>query len=198
MAPSGIIGSTRWGLMGYLPVSGGAARHLTRQSGRSPRRASSVLVPAMPTHAEKRKMPYSADQMYALIADIESYKEFLPWCQAARIRSRTPLPDGKGEVIEADLVISFRVFRERFGSRVTLRPEENIIDVEYLDGPFRYLNNHWEFLPVDERACLVDFFVDFEFKSRTLQSLIGLVFNEAMQRIVSAFERRAEALYGKG
>ena len=150
----------------------------------------------MPTHAEKRKMPYSADQMYALIADVESYKEFLPWCQAARIRSRTPLPDGKGEVIEADLVISFRVFRERFGSRVTLRPDEHIIDVEYLDGPFRYLNNHWEFLAVDDHSCLVDFFVDFEFKSRTLQSLIGLVFNEAMQRIVSAFERRAEVLYG--
>jgi coenzyme Q-binding protein COQ10 len=151
----------------------------------------------MPTHAEKRKMPYSADQMYALIADVEAYREFLPWCQAARVRKRTPLPEGDGEVIDADLVISFKVFREKFGSRVTLRPAEHIIDVEYLDGPFRYLNNHWEFLPIDEHSCAVDFFVDFEFKSRTLQSLIGLVFNEAMQRIVSAFERRAEVLYGK-
>ena len=93
-------------------------------------------------------------------------------------------------------MISFKVFREKFGSRVTLRPGEHIIDVEYLDGPFRYLNNHWEFLPADDGGCHVDFFVDFEFRSRTLQSLIGLVFNEAMQRIVSAFERRAEALYG--
>jgi coenzyme Q-binding protein COQ10 len=150
----------------------------------------------MPTHAEKRKMPYSAEEMYALIADIEAYREFLPWCQAARIRSRRPLPDGEGEVIEADLVISFKVFREKFGSRVTLRPGKRQIDVEYLDGPFRYLNNHWEFLPEGERACTVDFFVDFEFRSKTLQAIIGLVFNEAMQRIVRAFERRAEALYG--
>jgi coenzyme Q-binding protein COQ10 len=150
----------------------------------------------MPTHAEKRKMPYSAEEMYALIADIESYREFLPWCQAARIRSRRPLPDGDGEVIDADLVISFKVFREKFGSRVTLRPGRRQIDVEYLDGPFRYLNNHWEFRPEGERACTVDFFVDFEFRSKTLQAIIGLVFNEAMQRIVRAFERRAEALYG--
>jgi coenzyme Q-binding protein COQ10 len=150
----------------------------------------------MPTHAEKRKMPYSADEMYALIADIEAYREFLPWCQAVRIRARRPLPDGEGEVIDADLVISFKVFREKFGSRVTLRPGKGQIDVEYLDGPFRYLNNHWEFLPEGERACTVDFFVDFEFRSKTLQAIIGLVFNEAMQRIVRAFERRAEALYG--
>lgn len=150
----------------------------------------------MPTHAEKRKMPYSAEEMYALIADIEAYREFLPWCQAVRIRSRRPAPDGDGEVIDADLVISFKVFREKFGSRVTLRPGKRQIDVEYLDGPFRYLNNHWEFLPEGERACTVDFFVDFEFRSKTLQAIIGLVFNEAMQRIVRAFERRAEALYG--
>jgi coenzyme Q-binding protein COQ10 len=149
----------------------------------------------MPTHAEKRKMPWSAAQMYALIADIESYREFLPWCQAARIRKRTPFAEG--EVVDADLVISFKVFREKFGSRVTLRPEPLIIDVEYLDGPFRYLNNHWQFIPDGEGGCTVDFFVDFEFRSRTLQALIGLVFNEAMQRIVSAFERRAEALYGQ-
>jgi coenzyme Q-binding protein COQ10 len=150
----------------------------------------------MPTHAEKRKMPYSAAEMYALIADIEAYREFLPWCQAVRIRSRRPTPDGRGEVVDADLVISFKVFREKFGSRVTLRPEAGEIDVEYLDGPFRYLNNHWKFLPEGERACTVDFFVDFEFRSKTLQAIIGLVFNEAMQRIVRAFERRAEALYG--
>mgnify|MGYP006273052111 CR=1 FL=1 len=151
----------------------------------------------MPTHAEKREMPYSAEEMFGLIADIESYSQFLPWCEAARIRSRRPTPDGKGEIVEADLVISFKVFRERFGSRVTVRPEERVIDVEYLDGPFRYLNNHWEFTPTGEKRCMVDFFVDFQFKSRTLQSIIGVVFNEAMQRIVRAFERRAEALYGQ-
>jgi coenzyme Q-binding protein COQ10 len=150
----------------------------------------------MPTHAEKRVMPYSAGQMFDLIADVDKYPEFLPWCAAARIRTRKPLPDGGGEVIDADLVISFKVFRERFVSRVTLRPEARVIDVEYLDGPFRYLRNHWEFVPKGETACEVDFFVDFEFRSAILQKLIGLVFNEAMQRIVRAFERRAEALYG--
>lgn len=149
----------------------------------------------MPTHAEKREMPYSAEQMYALIADVQSYPEFLPWCAAARVRSRRQTDNG--EVMDADLVISFKLFRERFGSRVTLRPEMREIDVAYLDGPFRYLNNHWKFIPAGEGRCQVDFFVDFEFKSRTLQAIIGVVFNEAMQRIVSAFEARAKALYGR-
>jgi coenzyme Q-binding protein COQ10 len=150
----------------------------------------------MPTHEETRIVPYSADEMYGLIADIASYPEFLPWVAAARIRSREPLPDGDGEVVEADLVVSFKVYRERFGSRVTLRPEERRIDVAYLEGPFRYLNNHWRFVPRGERECEVDFFVDFEFRSAILQKLIGIVFHEAMLRIVRAFERRAEALYG--
>ena len=150
----------------------------------------------MPTHAEKRTVPYTADEMYALIADVGSYPEFLPWVAAARVRSRSPLPDGKGEVMEADLVVSFKVYREKFGSRVTLHPEERTIDVEYLEGPFRYLQNHWHFLPLDGERCEIDFFVDFEFRSAILQKLIGLVFHEAMLRIVRAFERRAEALYG--
>ncbi|SFI25794.1 type II toxin-antitoxin system RatA family toxin [Albimonas pacifica] len=149
----------------------------------------------MPTHAEKRVMPYSADQMYALIADVRAYPEFLPWCSACRIRKREEREDGS-ERIEADLVISFKVFRERFGSRVDLYPDERRIDVAYLDGPFRYLNNHWTFRPVDAGSCEVDFFVDFEFKSIVLQKLIGVVFNEAMQRIVRAFEQRAAVLYG--
>ena len=139
-------------------------------------------------------MPYSADEMYALVADVESYAEFLPWCAASRVRKRRRIEGG--EVLDADLVISFRVFRESFGSRVTLQPEQRRIDVEYLEGPFRYLNNHWLFEPISEGECEVDFFVDFEFRSRVLQSLIGVVFNEAMRRIVRAFEQRAEALYG--
>ena len=149
----------------------------------------------MPTHAEKRRVPYSADEMYALVADVASYPEFLPWCTGARVRSREPQPDGT-EVIEAELVVSFRVFRERFGSRVTLRPDRNRIDVAYIEGPFRYLNNHWDFIPVDEGVCDIDFFVDFQFRSRTLQAVIGLVFNEAVRRMVRAFEQRAEQLYG--
>ena len=150
----------------------------------------------MPTHAERRNVPYSADEMYALIADVGSYPEFLPWCAAARIRETRPLPEGDGEVMNADLVISFKVYRERFGSRVTLRPQARTIDVEYLQGPFRYLQNHWRFIPTGKRSCDVDFFVDFEFRSAILQRLIGLVFHEAMLRIVRAFERRAQALYG--
>jgi coenzyme Q-binding protein COQ10 len=150
----------------------------------------------MPTHSEKRVVPYSADEMYALIADVGRYPEFLPWCAAARIRSTEPLPEGDGEVMEADLVISFKVYRERFGSRVTLRPEARTIDVEYLQGPFRYLQNHWRFNPLGESSCEIDFFVDFEFRSAILQRLIGLVFHEAMMRIVRAFEKRAAALYG--
>lgn len=150
----------------------------------------------MPTHAEKRIVPYTADEMFGLIADVGRYPEFLPWCAAARVRSRKPLPAGDGEVMDADLVVSFKVYREKFGSRVTLRPESRTIDVEYLDGPFRYLQNHWHFRPLDGGRCEIDFFVDFEFKSAILQRLIGLVFHEAMVRIVRAFERRAEALYG--
>jgi coenzyme Q-binding protein COQ10 len=150
----------------------------------------------MPTHAEIRRLPYSAAEMYALVADMAAYPEFLPWCSGARIRSRNPLPDGS-EIVEAQMVISFKVFSEHFGSRVTLRPDGYKIDVAYLDGPFRYLNNHWRFEPVGEAACEVDFFVDFEFRSKTLQLIIGVVFHEAMRRIVRAFEERAEQLYGK-
>ena len=148
----------------------------------------------MPTHAEIRRMPYSADEMYALIADVSSYPEFLPWCSGCRIRDRKLV--GSHEVLDADLIISFKVFRERFGSRVTLKPEEQRIDVEYLDGPFKYLNNHWQFKPMSDNSCEVDFFVDFEFRSKTLQAIIGVVFGEAMRRIVRAFEDRARDLYG--
>ncbi|GHA41383.1 ubiquinone-binding protein [Amylibacter ulvae] len=146
----------------------------------------------MPTHAEKRVMPYTPQQMYDLIADVNAYPEFLPWCSAARIRKR--IEQGSTTILDADLVISFKVFRERFGSRVTLNPDDMQIDVEYLDGPFKYLNNHWKFSDHPD-GCEVDFFVDFEFKSKILQGLIGVVFNEAMQRIVGAFETRAKNLY---
>ncbi|WP_045390636.1 type II toxin-antitoxin system RatA family toxin [Falsirhodobacter sp. alg1] len=149
----------------------------------------------MPTHQEARKLPYSAQQMYDLVADVGSYPKFLPWNSAARIRSRTPI-DGGGEVMEADLVISFKVFRERFGSRVTLWPEPKKIDTEYLDGPFKYLKSTWSFSDLPEGGCEVEFFVDFEFKNVILQRIIGVVFNEAMQRIVRAFEKRAAVLYG--
>lgn len=147
----------------------------------------------MPTHSETKILPYGAQQIYDLVADVASYPDFLPWCAAARIRSVTP-HDGYDEML-ADLVISFKVFRERFGSRVLLYPGDLRIDTEYLDGPFRYMKSNWAFVDC-EGGCEVRFFVDFEFKNAILQRIIGVVFNEAMQRIVRAFENRAADLYG--
>ena len=148
----------------------------------------------MPTHSETRKLPYSAQQMYDLVADVASYPQFLPWTAAARIRSVTPQVDGS-DIMLADLVISFKVFRERFGSRVVLWPTERRIETEYLDGPFKYLQSTWAFAEAEE-GCKVSFFVDFEFRNKLLQSAAGLFFFDAMQRIVRAFETRAHVLYG--
>lgn len=147
----------------------------------------------MPRHSETRPLPYTAQQMYDLVADVASYPEFLPWCAAARINSRED--HGDHEVMTADLVISFKVFRERFGSRVELWPSEKRIVTEYLDGPFRYMKSNWHFTDTEE-GCEVAFDVDFEFKNAILQGIIGVVFNEAMHRIVRAFEARARKLYG--
>jgi coenzyme Q-binding protein COQ10 len=149
----------------------------------------------MPTHSEKRVMPYTARQMYDLVSDVQRYPEFLPWNSAARVRTRRPGPDGS-EVLEADLVISFKVFREKFGSRATLWPDRNRVEVDYLDGPFKYLRSWWQFADRPEGGCDVEFYVDFEFRNAILQKVIGVVFDEAMRRIVRAFEERAIALYG--
>jgi coenzyme Q-binding protein COQ10 len=149
----------------------------------------------MPTHAEKRLLPWSPEQLFDLVATVERYPEFLPWCLAARIRKR------ETSRVEADLVVGFRMIRERFTSIITLdRPR--IIDVRYADGPFKHLQNHWRFEAVAPSAelpqggTLIAFYVDFEFRSRVLQSLIGVVFNEATRRMVAAFETRARQLYG--
>jgi len=142
----------------------------------------------MPTHAEKRFLPYTPEQVFDLVADIERYPEFLPWCVGARIRER------RDNVILGDLLIGWRMVREKFTSRVILhRPGR--IDVEYAEGPFKYLKNHWLFEP-QPGGCLVDFYVDFEFRSRMLQGVIAALFNEAVKRMVSAFEKRAQELYG--
>ncbi|MFC4351413.1 type II toxin-antitoxin system RatA family toxin [Fodinicurvata halophila] len=146
----------------------------------------------MPVHAEKRKLPYTPRQLYDLVADVKRYPEFLPWCLAARIKSH------EGNIILADLVIGFKMLRERFTSRVELHDEdpENLrIDVSYVEGPFRYLNNHWSFL-ADEEGCLIDFYVDFEFRSKLLQRVMQPLFNEAVRRMVASFEARAKELYG--
>lgn len=143
----------------------------------------------MPTHAEKRELPYPPDDLYALVSDIEKYPEFLPWCVGLRVRKREP------KIITADMIIGFKVFREKFTTRVSLDPKVRI-DVEYLNGPFKYLNNHWIFRPVGDQACEIDFYVDFEFKSVLLQKAIGVVFNEAVQKMINAFEARAHHVYG--
>lgn len=147
----------------------------------------------MPAHSETKKLPYSADQMYDLVADVGSYPQFLPWTAAARVRSNTD--KGDHTVMLADLVVSFKVFRERFGSRVLLWPEKKQIDTAYIDGPFKHLESTWRFKDV-EGGCEVSFDVDFEFKNKLLQGAAGMFFNEAMQRIVRSFERRAKDLYG--
>jgi len=146
----------------------------------------------MPSHSETKFLPYTAQQMYDLVADVGSYPKFLPWTAAARVRSVTE----RGDHLEmlADLVISFKVFREKFGSRVLLWSDEMKIDTEYLDGPVRHLESQWMFRDV-EGGCEVSFKVDFEFKSRLLQGAAGMFFNEAMQRVVRSFERRAAELY---
>ncbi|MDO8985522.1 type II toxin-antitoxin system RatA family toxin [Cypionkella sp.] len=147
----------------------------------------------MPHHHESKQLPYQAVQMYDLVADVARYPEFLPWTAAARIRSRSPIAGG-GEVMQADLVISFKVFREKFGSRVTLLPAESKILTEYIDGPFKHLKSIWTFKDTPS-GCDVSFTVDFEFRNPILAGLIGLVFNEAMTRVVRAFEVRAAKLY---
>ena len=148
----------------------------------------------MPVHAEQKFMPYSPEQLYALVADIEKYPEFLPWCVGARIRERRPT-----EVI-ADLVIGFKMIRERFTSRVTLTPPaEGVvprIEVAYIDGPMRHMSNKWVFNAQATGGTLIDFHVEFEFRSKILETLIGALFHEAVKRMVNAFETRATKLYG--
>ena len=142
----------------------------------------------MPTHAEKRHLPHTPQQMFDLVADVEKYPEFLPWCVGTRIKTEDATH------IHADMVIGYKMFREKFTSRVTLTSPERI-DVVYEDGPFKYLNNHWIFIAEADGSCTVDFYVDFEFHSKLLQKMIGVVFNEAVKIMVHAFEKRADIIY---
>jgi len=143
----------------------------------------------MPVHKEKRVLPYTPAQLYELVVDIERYPEFLPWCLGARIRTR------EEDLIVADLIIGFKMFRERFTSRVAPDAAGRRIDVAYAEGPFKYLENHWVFEDHPE-GCLIDFYVDFEFRSKLLQKVIETLFHEAVRRMVAAFETRARHLYG--
>ena len=143
----------------------------------------------MPTHAEQRVVPFTPGQLFDLVADVARYPDFLPWCVGARVRESCQ------EEILADLMIGYKLERERFTSRVFLNRTEGRIDVAYTDGPFRYLDNYWVFHDHSE-GCLIDFHVDFEFRLAILEKLITTLFNEAVKRMVGAFEERAYALYG--
>ena len=144
----------------------------------------------MPIHTEKRVLPYRPEQIFALVADVEKYPEFLPWCVACR-KTKT-FDDG----FEADLAIGFKMVREKFTSRVTLNKPDRI-EVAYLKGPFSTLSNIWRFTPVkDGDQTEINFSLDFEFRSRVIQKLIGVLFEEAVRRMVAAFEARARDLYG--
>ena len=142
----------------------------------------------MPVHAEKKVLKFRPEQIFEMVSDVERYPEFLPWCVGARIKRR------QDTRIFADLIIGFKMIREKFTSRVDLHHEQLRIDVAYVDGPFKYLTNTWIFEEHPE-GCLIDFHVDFEFKSRMLQILMEPLFHEAVKRMVQAFETRAAVLY---
>ncbi|ERF85843.1 type II toxin-antitoxin system RatA family toxin [Bradyrhizobium viridifuturi] len=150
----------------------------------------------MPRFSSKRRVRHTAPQMFDLVADVERYPEFVPLCQALKIRQRTPKDDGT-EIVVADMTVSFKLVRETFTSKVTLdRPNLKIL-VEYLRGPFSNLENRWSFEPKSETECDVGFFLDYEFRSRMLAMLMGSMFDAAFGRFALAFEKRADQIYGK-
>jgi coenzyme Q-binding protein COQ10 len=143
----------------------------------------------MPAHSEKRFLAHTPEHLFELVADIAKYPKFLPWCADANILSVD------GDTVTADLVIGFKLFRERFTSEVILdRPTG--IEVHYKDGPFNNLTNKWRFLPADDGGCVVDFQVEFTFRSAMMEMLIGAVFTQAVHRMVASFETRADEIYG--
>lgn len=150
----------------------------------------------MPKFSSKRRVHHSAEKMFSLVADVERYPEFVPLCHALKIRQRTKKPDGS-EVIVADMTVSFKLIRESFTSRVTLDHPNLKILVEYLQGPFSKLENRWTFEAKSENACDVGFFIAYEFKSRMLAVLMGAMFDAAFHRFAAAFEKRADAIYGR-
>ena len=143
----------------------------------------------MTTHSEQKFVPFTPDQLFEMVSDVQSYPKFLPWCVGARIRS------ADDELIVADLMIGYKLLRERFTSRVTLDRAKLKIETEFTDGPFKFLRNQWEFKSCPE-GCQIIFLVEFEFRSTVLQKLVSVLFNEVVLRMVSAFEKRAYFLYG--
>ena len=149
----------------------------------------------MPSFHTFRRVAHPASDMFALVADVESYPQFVPLCQSLRVlrRERT----GQHETVIARMTVAYKLFSESFTSRVVLKPAENTIHVDYLDGPFRRLENRWIFTPAGEAASEIGFYLDYEFKTRAFQMLMGAVFDRAFRKFADAFEARADAIYGK-
>jgi coenzyme Q-binding protein COQ10 len=151
----------------------------------------------MPSFSTKRRVGHDAAQMFDLVADVEKYPQFVPLCRSLRVKSRTSKDDGV-EIMVADMTVAYKLIHETFTSRVTLdRPKLTIL-VEYLNGPFSRMENRWTFRQVDESACEVEFFIDYEFRSRMLAMLMGAMFETAFRRFATSFERRADEIYGRG
>ncbi len=150
----------------------------------------------MPMFNSIRRVKHSSEEMYALVADVEKYPQFLPLCEGLVVRRRTPR-EGGVEVLLADMTVGYKAIRETFTSRVTLDPANLKILVEYVDGPFRYLENRWSFKPA-EKGSEVAFFISYEFASRMLGLLMGAMFDKAFHKFAEAFERRADVVYGAG
>ena len=143
----------------------------------------------MPRHEETRLIPYTPVQLFELVADVSRYPEFLPWVIGSRITSRSDT------ALVADLIIGFKMFREKFTSKVLLEKPQHI-HVDYLNGPLKYLRNDWRFNSDNNGGTVVEFFVEFEFKNRLFETIVGALFTEAVRRMVGAFEKRAAQLYG--
>lgn len=141
-----------------------------------------------------RRVAHSAEEMFALVADVEKYPEFVPLCQRLTVTSQRER--GDKTLLVADMTVAYKMVRETFSTQVLLKPGDRQIDVKYVDGPFRYLDNRWSFEPVGDHACDVGFYIDYEFKSRTLGMLMGSMFDYAFRRFAKAFEERADKIYG--
>jgi coenzyme Q-binding protein COQ10 len=149
----------------------------------------------MPEFSTTRRVRHSASDMFDLVADVERYPEFVPLCHSLKVRKRSA-EDGGREIVVADMTIAYKLIRETFTSRVTLDRKALSILVEYLEGPFRRMNNRWTFHPTGDDSCEVEFFLAYEFRSRALGLLMGSVFDAAFRRFAVAFERRADQVYG--
>ena len=148
----------------------------------------------MPQFSTKHAVQHAATEMFDLVADVERYPEFVPLCRALKVRRRQTLPNGN-ELLVAQMTVAYKFISETFTSRVTLDRTNLQIRVEYLDGPFSQLENRWSFRPTGEETSEVEFFISYEFKSRTLAVLMGSMFDMAFRRFATAFEKRADLVY---